>query len=280
MKKIAIIAMACTAISAPAFAADIAPAPVMDWNGFYVGAFAGGGWGSTDIEGDPRSGHGGGAGEEETVDVAREQEGEGGKGMPVLDLDADVDGFLGGFQAGYDFQHEAFLLGVVGDFAFSGISGDVERSREDGGHGGDVVEEESMVLEEGGMGGMGGNGGPPAAFDMDYNWIATLRARAGFLPMENWLLYATGGVAWAGIEFESTVDEGPLNGLSNDETDFGYAIGGGTEVRFTENWSLFAEALYMNFGDNDLEADKGPWSKVNYDNDIWTVKGGINFRLN
>lgn len=251
MKKLAMIALAYTAITAPAFAADVAPVPVMDWTGFYVGAFAGGGWGNTDISGERNRGHG-----------------EGGHSGPSLDLDADVDGFLGGLQAGYDFQHDAFLLGIVGDFAFSGVSGDVEKSHDE--HGGEEV---ILLAEE-------GKGGPPAAFDMDYNWIATLRARAGFLPTENWLIYATGGVAWAGIEFESTVDEGPLKGLSNDDTDIGYALGGGTEYRFNESWSLFAEALYMDFGDNDLDADKGPWDKVNYDNDIWTVKGGVNFRLN
>ncbi len=263
MKKIAFLALAYTALVAPANAADIAPAPVMDWTGLYIGGFVGGGWGTTDIEGERGSGHGG---DEEPLLTTQEEE--KGKGGPSLDLEADVDGFLGGLQAGYDFQHDAFVLGVVGDFAFSGILGDVEKSHEE--HGGEDL---NVLAEE-------GKGGPPAAFDMDYNWIATLRARAGFLPTENWLIYATGGVAWAGIDFESTVDEGPLQDLSNDETDVGYAVGGGTEVRFDENWSLFAEALYMDFGDNDLDADKGPWDKINYDNDLWTVKAGVNFRLN
>lgn len=274
MKKYALAATMLTVICAPALAADVAPAPVMDWTGFYVGAFAGGGWGDTDIEGKRRD-HGG----EDLVEfpilgsVEEEEGGHGGSGGPQLDLNADVDGFLGGLQAGYDFQHDAFLFGVVGDFAFSGISGSADRST--GGHGGNGGDEGMEPTSH-----EGGQKGPAASFDMDYNWIATLRARAGFLPTENWLIYATGGVAWAGIDFEGTVTGNEKHNYSNDETDVGYALGGGTEYRFNESWSLFAEALYMDFGDDELDADKGPWKTIEYDTDIWIVKGGVNFRLN
>lgn len=260
MKRFALAAVLLAGVSATSQAADIAPAPAMDWTGFYAGAFAGGGWGTTDIESERRS----------HAEVQTLEGGEGGG--PSLDLEADVDGMLGGVQAGYDLQHDAFVFGIVGDFAFSGISGDVEKTKE---------EKTEPVLTNGGGGG-GDGSGPPAAFDMEYDWLATLRARVGFLPTENWLIYGTGGLAWAGVNFESTINEGPLQGLSNDDSNFGYALGGGTEVRLDENWSLFAEALYMDFGDNDLdvESKEGPYESVNYDSTLWTVKAGVNFRFN
>ena len=262
MKRFALAAILLAGVSATSQAADIAPAPAMDWTGFYAGAFAGGGWGTTDI-GSERREHG----EENEPETLQGGNGHKGGG-PSL----DVDGMLGGVQAGYDLQHDAFLFGIVGDFAFSGISGDVEKAKE---------EEEPKPAILNGQGN-GDGSGPPAAFDVEYDWLATLRARVGFLPTENWLIYGTGGLAWAGINFESTIDEGPLSGMSNDDSDFGYAVGGGTEVRLDESWSLFAEALYMDFGDNDVdvESDEGPYGSVNYDSTLWTVKAGVNFRFN
>ena len=81
MKKIAFLALAYTVLVAPANAADIAPAPVMDWTGLYIGGFVGGGWGTTDIEGERGSGHGG---DEESLLTTQQEE--NGKGGPSLDL--------------------------------------------------------------------------------------------------------------------------------------------------------------------------------------------------
>lgn len=90
------VALAGLAFAAPVLAADMsyrAPQPYVqpvaaftNWNGFYIGANAGYGWGSSTY------------------------------GSP--------SGFLGGIQAGYNFQfNNPFMVGIEADFDFSGISG-------------------------------------------------------------------------------------------------------------------------------------------------------------
>jgi outer membrane immunogenic protein len=89
-------------------AADLAPAPVepyaptvlpFSWTGFYVGAHAGYGTGSSDIF----------------------IEGKGGDDFG----DWSSDGFFGGAQIGYNQQFGAFVIGAEIDGSFSGINGDL-----------------------------------------------------------------------------------------------------------------------------------------------------------
>lgn len=118
---------AILAAAVPASAADLsrpygyaaAPAP-FSWTGFYVGANVGYGWGSTNFD--------------------------------------SPDGFVGGFQGGYNYQFgNPFVLGIEGDFAFSGIDG--------------------------------------GTFSADY--LSTIRARAG-VAFDRFFLYGTGGIAFTG----------------------------------------------------------------------------------
>jgi outer membrane immunogenic protein len=114
MKKLT-LALASTAafLSAPALAADLGrmpakapvtaiapPAPVY-WNGFYVGAQFGYGWGN-----------------DHTQEFAT------ATGLPTgFDRGFDSSGIVGGVHAGYNHQIGAFVLGIEGDFEGSGNSG-------------------------------------------------------------------------------------------------------------------------------------------------------------
>jgi len=94
--------------SVSAHAADLAPAPVepyapavlpFSWTGFYVGAHAGYGTGSSDLFIDAK--------------------GSGDVG------DWSSDGFFGGAQVGYNQQFGGFVIGAEIDGSFSGIDGDL-----------------------------------------------------------------------------------------------------------------------------------------------------------
>jgi outer membrane immunogenic protein len=94
-------------------AADLAPAPVepyapavlpFSWTGFYVGAHAGYGTGSSDLFIDAK-----GAG-----DIG----------------DWSSDGFFGGAQIGYNQQFGGFVIGAEIDGSFSGIEGDLSLAGE------------------------------------------------------------------------------------------------------------------------------------------------------
>lgn len=121
-------------LTAPAAAADLsypapaayAPAPVFTWTGFYIGANAGYGWGEAD-----RS--------------------------------PDVDGFIGGLQAGYNWQGAGpLVLGIEADLQYADVSSSV--------------------------------------FTLDY--FGTVRARLGY-AFDQFLVYGTGGFAYGRGTFET-----------------------------------------------------------------------------
>ena len=77
-------------IKAPVYKAPIA-APSYNWSGFYVGANFGGGWTN------------------------------GSLNIPGNNLYGGLTEFIGGVQAGYNFQAGHFLFGVEGDFDWAGF---------------------------------------------------------------------------------------------------------------------------------------------------------------
>ena len=89
------LALFATCVSFPAFAADMplkalpplpAPPPLYNWSGFYTGVNVGSGWTS------------------------------GSLNIPGNNLYGGLTEFIGGVQAGYNFQAGHLLLGVEGDF--------------------------------------------------------------------------------------------------------------------------------------------------------------------
>jgi outer membrane immunogenic protein len=82
------------------------------------------------------------------------------------------------------------------------------------------------------------------------DWTATARARVGY-AQDNWLWYATGGVAILGNETNLTTVTGTAcNSVGNiicSGTDkrIGAVVGGGLEYGFTPNWSAKLEYLYV-----------------------------------
>ncbi len=110
--------------------------PIYSWNGFYVG------------------GHLGGVTSSEDVSVG---------GITVLST--DPSGFLGGVQAGYNYQIAPnWLIGIEGELSWTSASGS------------------------------------SLGFQSDHNWYDTLDARLGYV-MGPWLLYAKGGAAWMNADY-------------------------------------------------------------------------------
>jgi outer membrane immunogenic protein len=174
MKRISSGILLAVALAMPAMAADIAAkAPIYkaaprvlayNWTGFYVGAHAGYGWGTADIDISnfganwcvPCQG---------TL-IAN--------GTPSL----RVDGYVVGGQAGFNQQVGQWVFGVEADLASARLKG----SRTTG------------VITSPGL--------QPVSFAerVDADWIFTLRPRIGF-AFDSVLVYATGGLAVAHYEF-------------------------------------------------------------------------------
>ena len=74
------------------------------------------------------------------------------------------------------------------------------------------------------------------------------RARLGY-AQDSWLIYATGGYAYANLETNALAAAGPLSARSSPrEIRSGRTAGAGIEVGFAPNWSAKLEYLYADFG--------------------------------
>src|ERR1041385_155746 len=115
MKKFVLIGMALGALATAGSvqAADlplkaapraVAPAPGFDWSGIYIGGHIGGGWATNDIS-DPGLGIIGGL-----------------LGVPPVQT-VDSSGFLGGVQAGWNYQIGRLVLGTEVDFTWADVNG-------------------------------------------------------------------------------------------------------------------------------------------------------------
>ena len=151
MKKILLASVALFGFAGAASAADlpvraappapvIAAVPVFTWTGFYVGVNAGYGWNTNDSI---------------TIGGVR------------FDID-DEGGFVGGAQAGYNYQIGSFVVGLEGDIQYADFGGD-----------------DDLILADGTV----------VGFDRS-DWFGTVRARAG-VAFDRALIYATGGFAFA-----------------------------------------------------------------------------------
>lgn len=155
----------------------------------------------------------------------------------------EPDGGFGGGQIGYNWQRDRIVFGIEGDFQGSGVSG------------------RAFTFD-----------GDTARSDM--NWFSTVRGRVG-IAQGPWLLYGTGGVAFADIDSRVNLVGSPS--FHDSDTQTGYAVGGGLEWAFAPNWSAKAEYLYLGFGDDTLHNSDGDTYRVN--NDVHTVRVGLNYHF-
>jgi outer membrane immunogenic protein len=83
-------------------------------------------------------------------------------------------------------------------------------------------------------------------------WDGSIRGRVGFLLTPAWLLYATGGIAWQGIEIDASCGAGKgLCASSHREsvssTQPGWTLGAGIEVMLRHNWLVRLEYRFADY---------------------------------
>ena len=226
---IASAAFASLLVASSAFAADLpvytkapAVAVVYDWTGYYIGTNLGYSFG--------RGGTDGNVTGTQNVSVFRTAGptlvSSVNTALPTLPLTgrADVNGFTGGGQLGYNWQRERWVFGLEGDIQFSNERGSADVCTVAGCPAGSTV------------------------FTRDYklDWFGTARGRVGFLPAERILLYATGGLAYGGFSGSSWTLPADIGTWSS--THVGWTVGAGAEAALGSNWSVKFEYLYMDLG--------------------------------
>jgi len=82
-------------------------------------------------------------------------------------------------------------------------------------------------------------------------WDASARVRVGYLLTPAWLLYATGGGAWEGVDATANCSAatcGAVLAQTNSVTRSGWTVGGGIEWMLARNWIARAEYRYADYG--------------------------------
>jgi outer membrane immunogenic protein len=108
----------------------------------------------------------------------------------------------------------------------------------------------------------------PSNFEVDV--FGTARGRLGYAHGP-WLLYVTGGMAWAKPEW--TVP----GGVRNERAHVGWTGGLGVEYLFAPNWSVKAEYLYADFGET--RRNVGGAVPVDTDLTMSMVRLGLNYHF-
>jgi outer membrane immunogenic protein len=177
-------------------------------------------------------------------------------------------GFYAGLHAGYgwsdvDWQEGGFSASHSGEGALAG--GQVGFNLQAGRLVYGIEADLSSAWIEGGNDGCCGH---------SIDWLYSVRARAGFTSADNrWLIYATGGAAWADIAYRSS----DLSGHS--ETQLGWVAGGGVERALTPNLTARVEYLYYDF--ERITAPPGSLGAAPTDLDpsTQTVRFGVNYKF-
>lgn len=195
---------------APVLVTKAPPSATAGWSGFYIGAHGGYGWGRDPFASD------------EVPSVP---------GQVFLN-GINSNGWVGGFQAGANWQFDRWLAGAELDFSASGIKGMASASATDGTNTNMLVQTDR------------------------FDWLGSGRARLGFLPMPNVLVYGTGGLAWTRFtqSFVSTeISQGDVF-VATSATPmwrWGWAAGIGAEMRIAySNWLGRVEYLHYDFGNS------------------------------
>jgi len=234
MKKtfFAAAAVIAAATTQPAVAADIpvkARPPVIEvwtWDGYYIGANGGYSWGRSKT-------------------TAQFFNSGTGALISTSTSKFNLDGPIAGGQIGMLRQHGQWVWGVEADAQWSGQDGSTNFT--------------CPVPVVGGpcnniTGGPGVGVAPTATFNQKLAWFVTGRARLGFLPHPEWLVYGTGGVAIGGIETDGVITgvtvlgAATSNAFSYDVVKMGWTAGAGIEGRISGNWTAKLEYLYADYG--------------------------------
>jgi outer membrane immunogenic protein len=225
--KLVIAVLAGLFGTASALAADLpvrtyTKAPVMvdpgyNWTGFYAGGNIGYSWGRSSDTSSLTNG--------------------AGTTLFATAGSSNLDGVVGGGQFGYNWQVQNWVWGFEADIQGTGERGSRDLTCPIG------ICTVSAII------GALVLPGPavPITLTQQIDWFGTVRARGGILVTPKVLLYATGGLAYGGVNSSETIGVVSSN-FSNTDTRVGYTVGAGIEGAVGGNWTAKLEYLYVDLG--------------------------------
>jgi outer membrane immunogenic protein len=193
--------------------------PVYTWTGAYIGLNAGGAFGDSEVA---------------TTTLSPPVSYFATTSVPAIAAAGaqtiKPNGFTGGGQIGYNWQaSSATVLGLEADFQYFGLKGSASASATY-----PCCAPTGFTISE----------------SVKTDWLATFRARLGFLVTPATLFYVTGGGAVTNLQgsfaFTDTFSSATESGAFN-TTKLGWTAGGGVEWAMSGGWSAKAEYLFVSF---------------------------------
>jgi len=245
------LAVACctAALAQVASAAPVrAPiVPIVSWTGFYTGGNIGYSWGRSNTT----------YGFVDTTTHAL---------LSSAASKTNLDGVIGGIQAGYNWQNTTWVYGFETDFQGSGQKGSQAGACAGGslagvapfssacapGHLGDTAINDRAALPVN------------SALSQKLEWFGTFRGRLGYTITPTLIGYATGGLAYGRINSTDVISGTNITGpqgtntftltpvtaaFATRTTKAGWTLGAGLEGVVSGNWTAKIEYLYIDLGD-------------------------------
>jgi outer membrane immunogenic protein len=170
-------------------------------------------------------------------------------------------GFMGGGQIGYNWQSGMAVFGLEADFSGFAQSTPIATTILTAPN---IIEQSSGKIE----------------------WLGTVRGRLGVAFGTGSLLYATGGLAYGQVNnTHIEIDPSALTGIWQErKVRYGYAVGGGWDQMFTNNWSVRVEGMYVDLGDTTLTLPTIPpcattCQPLTFSNTAVIARAAINYRF-
>jgi len=268
-RKLVLAGALSTAVLAAgnAVAADLAykapvraiAAPLPTWTGFYIGGNVGYGWDAS-----KSSSFGATTADPFFAPALADLL---AAGSYPSSLSPNAKGVIGGGQIGYNWQDGSWVYGVEADGSWLSkrMTTDYRPLR----------------------------GNLSISSSQGIDWLATFRGRAG-LAVDRTLVYITGGVAVAGVRNSVAAvcaGEALANSrcigddifLNSDQTRVGWTVGGGVEHMLTPNWTVRAEALFVDLGQtgviNTINIQNNEAFSGRFENQVVIGRVGFNYKF-
>lgn len=202
-------------------------------------------------------------------------------------LNNNPNGFIGGAQLGYNYQINYYSLGL--ELSLAGLSQSNDNNQIN----------KSVALVD-----------FPESYQATFkvsnkiNYLAALRARIGFIATPSILIYGTGGLGYADINYKQSITANETlsaftyptvyGSSSHNGGHTGWTLGAGAEWMFMPQWSAKIEYNYYSFGNknshytltqvNNLEIPSVDWASVNVNSsstqfNINTIEVGLNYHF-
>lgn len=161
-------------------------------------------------------------------------------GIVPLQQPLHAENTLGGFLAGYNVQAGPAVFGIEVDVSAGGLRGSNTYSYQCACNSVDTIATQSL------------------------DWLATVRGRIGVVPVANWMLFATAGLAIGRVETKFNVATVPAFASIDAEGSgvrTGVVYGGGGEFALSKNITARFEYLHYDLGSSSISA---PYNVVGF----------------